>query len=30
MTYNSRNWSNDATENHKEKKTYFNAHFQYN
>ena len=30
MSYNNRNRSNDTTENHKEKKTCFNAHFQYN
>ena len=29
MIYNIRNQSNDITENQKEKKTCFNAHFQY-
>ena len=29
MIYNTRNWSNDTTESQKEKKTCFNAHFQY-
>ena len=29
MIYNTRNRSNDATEILKEKKTCFNAHFQY-
>ena len=30
MIYNTRNRSsNDITESHKEKKTYFNTHFQY-
>ena len=29
MIYNTRNRSNDSTESQKEKKTYFNAHFQY-
>ena len=29
MIYNIRNRSNDATESQKEKKTCFNAHFQY-
>ena len=29
MIYNARNWSNDATQSQKEKKTCFNAHFQY-
>ena len=29
MIYNTRNQSNDATESQKEKKTCFNAHFQY-
>ena len=29
MIYNTRNPSNDTTEGQKEKKTCFNAHFQY-
>ena len=29
MIYNTRNRSNDTTESQKEKKTCFNAHFQY-
>ena len=29
MIYNTRNWSNDATESQEEKKTCYNAHFQY-
>ena len=29
MIYNTRNPSNDTTESKKEKKTCFNAHFQY-
>ena len=29
MIYNTRNRSNDTTEGQKEKKTCFNAHFQY-
>ena len=29
MVYNTRNWSNDTTENQKEKKTCFNVHFYY-
>ena len=29
MISNTRNWSNDTTESQKEKKTCFNAHFQY-
>ena len=29
MIYNTRNWSNDATESQKEKKYYFNAHFHF-
>ena len=29
MIYNTRNQSNDTTENQKEKKRCFNAHFQY-
>ena len=28
MIFNTKNWSNDATENQKEKKTCFNTHFQ--
>ena len=30
MIYNTRNPSNDTIESQKEKKTFFNAHFQYN
>ena len=30
MIYNTRNWSNDTIERQKEKKTCFNAHFEYN
>ena len=30
MIYNTRNPSNDTIESLKEKKTFFNAHFQYN
>ena len=30
MIYNTRTRRNDATESQKEKKTYFNAHIQYN
>ena len=29
MIDNTRNWRNDTTESQKEKKSYFNAHFQY-
>ena len=29
MIYNTKNRSNDTTENQKEKTTYFNAHYQY-
>ena len=28
MIFDTKNWSNDATENQKEKETCFNAHFQ--